>query len=474
MQRIGLIGITNLIVSLSGIILLPILTKNIPIEEYGMWAQINVTIGIVPTVVLLGLPYTMVRFLPSIEKKRNVQDFFYSLFVIILITTSVTTILIYNFSETIASILFDSKIIIVKILSLIIFIESLNYFIISYYRATQQIKKYSILSFSKTCLSISLVSFYVLLGKGIIGATIGLLLASIIILIITYIFLISEIGIKIPRFSNLKEYLNFGVPTIPDTLSKWIVNSSDRYIIGILLGTAYVGYYSPGYSLGALISMFFVPLNFILPAVLSKSYDEGNLEEVKIILSYSMKYFLTIAIPCVFGISLLSRPILVALSTSEIASESYLITPFIALGTLLFGIYTIVQQIIILEKKTMILGKIWIISAILNIMLNFILIPYMGMMGAAITTVFAFTFSLIFVSYYSSKHLRFDINRRFIIKTILASLFMSLIILELNPKGLLDIIFSVGIGAAIYFVILFFLKGFENKEFNLLKEIIKV
>ena len=41
-QRIGLIGITNLLVSLSGIILLPILTKNIPIEEYGVWVQIGV------------------------------------------------------------------------------------------------------------------------------------------------------------------------------------------------------------------------------------------------------------------------------------------------------------------------------------------------------------------------------------------------------------------------------------------------
>jgi O-antigen/teichoic acid export membrane protein len=473
MQRIGLIGITNLIISLSGIILLPILTKNLPIEEYGMWAQINVTIEIVPTLVLLGLPYTMVRFLPSIKKKEVIQDLFYSLFMVILITTSITAVLVYVFSETVASILFDSNVILVKVLALIVFIESLNCYIISYYRATQQIKKYSILSFTKTFVRLVLVSLYVLSGKGLLGATIGLLLSATFIFIITCISIISEIGIKYPKFSNLKEYLNFGIPTVPDTLSKWIVNSSDRYIIGIFLGTAYVGYYSPGYSLGALISMFFVPLNFILPAVLSKHYDEGNLDEIKKILSYSLKSYLTIAIPCVFGISVLSKSLLTILSTPEIASESYLITPFVALGTLIFGIYTIIQQIIVLKKNTILLGKIWILSATLNILLNFMLVPCIGITGAAITTAFAFVFSLIIVSYYALNNLRFETNSRFIIKIILASLVMSLFILTFNPIGLINIIFSVGIGAVIYFVILFFLKGFEIKDLIMLKRILK-
>jgi len=66
-----LIGVTNLFVSLTGIILLPILTKNIPVEEYGVWVQINVTIGLVPSVVMLGLPYTMVRFLAAAKKEKK-------------------------------------------------------------------------------------------------------------------------------------------------------------------------------------------------------------------------------------------------------------------------------------------------------------------------------------------------------------------------------------------------------------------
>jgi len=43
--------------------------KNLSIEEYGIWAQITASIGVFPGLVMLGLPYTIVRFLPAFKKK---------------------------------------------------------------------------------------------------------------------------------------------------------------------------------------------------------------------------------------------------------------------------------------------------------------------------------------------------------------------------------------------------------------------
>jgi|GEM_PF-4903873 len=70
-QRIGLIGITRLLLSLSGMILLPVLTKNLPIEEYGAWVQIMATIGLIAPLAEMGLSYTMVRFLAAEKDKRK-------------------------------------------------------------------------------------------------------------------------------------------------------------------------------------------------------------------------------------------------------------------------------------------------------------------------------------------------------------------------------------------------------------------
>jgi O-antigen/teichoic acid export membrane protein len=212
----------------------------------------------------------------------------------------------------------------------------------------------------------------------------------------------------------------------------------------------------------------------MLPVVLSKYYDENNMNEVKTVLRYSLKYFLLLAIPATFGLSLLSKPILTALSTPEIASQGYLVTPFVAVSALLFGIYAAFHHIIILEKKTKIVGTIWIMAAILNLGINIVVVPYMGILGAAITTLLAFAFALILTSFYSRKYFTFDIDFRFILKSIFASVAMSLVIIKWNPVGTLNILIIIGVCAVVYAVILFLLGGIKKEEIAFFKELFKV
>jgi len=473
-QRIGLIGITNLLLSLSGIILLPILTKNIPIGEYGIWVQISVTIGLIPAVVMLGLPYTMVRFLAAAKKREEIQEGFYSTAFIVLFTSAIASLLLFSLSKPIAASLLDNNLAIARILPLIVFIACLNGLLLNFFRTFQQVKRYSIFLFIQTYLNVALVAYFVLSGYGILGAVMGLLISSFFVFLIMASLIISEIGITIPKFTHIREYLAFGIPTVPGNLSHWVVNSSDRYVIGIFLGTAFVGYYSPGYALGSIISMFLAPLGFMLPAVLSKYYDENNMNEVKIVLRYSLKYFLLLAIPSTFGLSLLSKSLLTILSAPEIASQGYLITPFIAVSTLLFGVYAVIVSIIALEKKTKIMGIIWAMAAILNLGLNLIFIPYIGILGAAITTLLAFVFAFILTSYYSFKYFKFDIDFRFIFKSILASIVMSLVIIKWNPVGILNVLIVIGVCAIIYSTILLLLGGVKKEEIRFFRALFSV
>lgn len=472
-QRIGLVGITNLVGSLSGLILLPILTKNMPVESYGIWVQIIVTVGIVPNIVMLGLPAAMVRYLPSVNKAEDFQDIFYSFLSIVILTGFSASLMVYLLAGSIASVLFDGNTLAVQILSAIIFLESLNGILFNYFRATQQIKKHSVLLVTKTVLFIVLVSFFVLMGEGLTGALAGLLTKDIVVLLATTVIIGAEIGIKRPRFTNIKEYLSFGLPNVPGSMSQWIVNSSDRYVISGFLGTSAVGLYSPGYTLGNIVRMFLAPLNFMLPMILSKYYDENNLDEVKKILSYSLKYFLAVGIPAVFGLSFLSEQILLILSTPEIASKGYQITPFVALSALIFGVFIIFEKVIYLEKKTKTIGKIWMFAAVLNLGLNILIIPYIGIIGAAGTTLLSFIVGLCLIAYYSSKYLKFDVNFRFISKSLFASILMSLIVISWDPVNLFDALVMIGICAVFYFVVLTLLKGFAKEEIVFFKNLIR-
>lgn len=284
-------------------------------------------------------------------------------------------------------------------------------------------------------------------------------------------FIILNIGFKLPKLKNLREYLSFGLPTVPAYLSYWTVDSSDRYIIGILLGTAFVGYYNPGYTLGSIIALIYAPFAFLLPSILPKYYDENNIKKVRIFLEYSLKYFLLFAIPAAFGLSVLSKQVLIILTTTAIASNGYLITPFVALSSLLFGISGIINNLIILKKKTKIMGMIWIIAAILNLGLNIILIPYLGIIGAAVTTLLTYSIAFILTIFYLTKIFKFDFELIYILKSVTSSVIMSTIIFLIYPKGILNISITIILAIIIYIFLMFIMKGIDKKEIEIIREI---
>jgi O-antigen/teichoic acid export membrane protein len=476
-QRIGLVGITNFLIGLSGLILIPILTKTLPIEEYGTYVQITVTINLIPGMVMLGLPYTMVRFLAAVKSREEIREGYYSIMGITIVTAGVTSIALFILAEPIATTLFDNQVAATQILAAIVFLECINGLQFSYFRTFQQIKRYSSLTFFKTCLQLLMVGALVLAGYGIFGAAIGLFIADVVLFLGMGVLIVSETGVAIPTFRHLREYLSFGLPTVPGNVSSWIVNSSDRYVIALFLGAASVGYYSPGYTLGNTISMFIAPISFMLPAVLSKYYDEDNRQNVKMVLSYSMKYFLALAIPSVVGLSLLSKPMLTILSTPEIAEQGYLITPFLALGGLLFGLSAIITQILVLEKKTGVTGTIWILVAVFNLGLNIIFIPRIGIVGAATTTLIAYALVFIISTYYSFKYLTFDLNASFILKCIFASAVMGAVIViggGQMPSTLAPILLLIGVSALVYGACLLVLKGFKKEEIGFFRGLFRV
>lgn len=472
-QRIGLVGITNILVSISSIILLPILTKNLTIQDYGVWGLFVTTMSFIPLVVNLGLPFSMVRFLPVKKDKEEIKEEFYSIMFVLLFVGIITSIIVLIFSKQIALTLFDGNVAVAVLLSLSVIINMVNVSFISFLRTFQQMKVYSMITLLQTYVTVGLVILIVESGYKVAGVVAGNVLMEFIMLILVIAFVVHEIGFKFPRFKNIKEYLSFGIHTVPGNLSNWLVDLSDRYVIGILLGTAFVGYYSPGYTLGNLIAMFLAPFSFLLPPLLSSYYDQNRMDEVKLHLDYSFKYFLLISIPSVFGLSILSKPLLTILSTPEIAQHGYLITPFVALSALLLGIYGIIGQMLILEKKTKVIGLIWMIAAVINLGLNVISVPFFGIVAAAISTLISYGFVCIVASFYSLKNIELDFNMNFILKSLFASVIMSSVIIWINPVTILGIIMTIVICSVVYILILLLLKGISRTEIEFFKKIVK-
>ena len=457
-QRIGLVGLTNILISLSGLIFIPIITKSFTTAEYGMWAQVNTTIALVPNIANLGLPYTMVRFLSAEKDKEKIKDSFYPMITLTFISTLVICALFLIFGNQIANALFNGSMQILYITTAISFFACMNLMLITFFRTFQQMKRYSLFLVLQSYIGVFVSIYLTYAGYDIETVVLGLLTGYVAVFIMMSILILRYLGIGVGKWSNLKEQLEFTIPTIPSNVSSWVVDSSDKYVIGILIGSVAVGCYSPGYALGSILLMFLSPFAVLLPAILPEHYEKGNIEEVNKYLNYSMKYYLLLTVPAGVGMSVLSKPLLYIITTPEIALGGYLVTPFVCLGAIFMGMYGITNNILILEKNTMILGKLWIIVAISNIVLNLILVPHLNIIGAAIATLLCYILAFSVTAIASRKTMKLPFNGKEILKIAIASAIMGIVVYMMHPNGIINVLISIAVGVIVYFAIIFILK----------------
>lgn len=473
-QDIGVVSILGMTTGLSGILLLPIITKVLGVENYGIYIQFIVTLTLITGLTNLGLPYATVRFLAGEKNRQKIRGEVWSTVVLILSASIIATALIILFSKNIANSLFGGLTVVVIILAFLIPIETISSTLQNLFRVFQLIKHYTIFNIVKTYLELGIVIAVILSGFGIVQVALSLLIIRFLFLLIIIGIITKLVGIGKPVFSAMKEYFKFGIPTIPANLASWINDSSDRYVITLFLGVIAVGYYNPGYYLGTMLLIFSAPFDFVLVSISAEYYNKGEMKLVRNIFEKAIKYYLLLAVPSFLGISILAKPILTILSTPEIAAQSYLITPIVGFSILISGIGAVATgKSLYLAKKNHIVMISWLFVAIINIIFCIVLIPKMGIMGAALATLASFSFGFVFGTYFAIKYFDFSVDWGAILKTLVASIVMSIFILFIKPVTILNIILTVLIGIIIYSAIIFATKTFDKKEISLIKSMIK-
>ncbi len=463
-----------MLTSFSSILIIPIITRMLGVQDYGLYVQFTVTISLIMSFATLGLPYAMVRFLSSVKDRKQVQDDLFSSIALIAAFSILISLVLIAFSESLAKVLFENNTYLVIILAVIIPIDCIANALNNMFRVYQEVKKYVVYGLLKTYIEIAIITIIAFYGYGMIDIALSILVVRSIFLLIILMIVVPPLGIKIPRFSRMRDYLKFSLPTIPSNLSSWIINSSDRYIIEIFMGLTYVAYYNPAYNLGSLIQMFMTPINFVLVSLVAKYFEENKIDMLKELFKYSIKYYLLFAIPAFFGLSILSKQILTLIATPEMAENSYLVVPFSALSYLIMGFGGVsLGFACYLRKKTHIDMINWILIAAINIGLNLFLVPRMGILGAAIATLAASLIGYAFGIYFAFKYFDFEIDYRSIAKIIMASLIMSAAISNIHPDGLLKIIITIGIAVVIYIVSIIPMRLITKEEIRLITSFIK-
>lgn len=472
-RDVGFIGTVQILTSLSGFFLLPIITKTLGTYDYGLWAQINTTVSLISSLALMGLSMSFVRFLSSETDMKKIREAVYSIFFFVTVSGFLASLILYMLAEPLATFGFKDPeatyfVQAGSILILVNVVESISLF---YFRIFRQIEKFSYFTFFETFGKLLFILIFLKLGYGLLGVIAATLVIQSLIFLATFIIIISQIGFIIPRFTYIREYLGFSLPLTPNVIIRWVTESSDRYMVTYFLGLGSVGVYSAAYSIGNLIQLFVNPLQTILFPELSKLFDQNKMDEVKIYMSHSLRYFLIIAIPAVFGLSALAKPLIAVLTTPDFISGWFVI-PIVAFAGLMAGIFQIFVNTMFLIKETKPATYINIVAAVTNVLINLILIPIpsIGILGAAFSTLISFSLMAAFCVHVSLKHFELDFYYLDIAKSILSSTAMYFFVTSFTISGILELFEAIGAGLIVYLVVMLIVGGFTNHEVSLIKK----
>jgi O-antigen/teichoic acid export membrane protein len=471
-KDISFVAGAQVVVSLLQFIRLPILTKSLGISLYGTWSLIWVTVSLVVPLVTLGLGMAMVRFLAVEKDTAKIREGYYSvLFTVLAAGTFISLILTLCSNLFAASILGDiNHSQLVMLTSFMILSEALCQVSVLYFRTFRWMRLYSALLVGKAVVSVGLMISFLLLGWELQGIIIAILSSGVLSTTLALSVALKHAGFQFPRFTALRSYLKYGLPLIPTSALLWIMHSSNRYLIGYLMDIRDVGIYAAAYSLAHIVSLLLNPLQVVLLPTISKTYDEGDIPQTRIYLKYSLKYLMMLSIPAAFGLTILASPLLRILTTSEFISGS-IVVPLLAFGLVIYNFHRICIYILYLVKQTHWVVRLLVMAAILNICLNLLLIPYFGILGAAMASLIAYVVLGILTLFVSFRYLKFDLGFPFIAKSILASAIMAIIIWLLDPLGITMVAASMILGLIIYLTLILIFKGFSRNELIFVKSL---
>ena len=390
-----------------GFILLPIYTKYLTSDEYGLTESMYMLIMVLSIFFSLGSERSLYRLYYDYDINEK-KIFIGNVSILIFLISFIGTVFCFIFSDTL-SLVFKS----------IPFNPYFTYSILTAFLMSfslipltlLQIEEKAILFLklsTSSFLLIVLFSLYFLLveKEGAEGLVKGRFYGNLLIAPIYLYFVIKQSQFQ-PNKQMIKNIVLFSSPMIPILLTTWILNLSNRIFLEHFLTLSEVGIYSLAFKVSSLATIIPAAIFTAFSPIFYKYSNSNNtvLGNNKIQRLISIISYITIAV-C-FIVSIFSKEILL-LFFNENYKDAIELVPMLVLSAFLISISGFYNLMIYQDKKPKVIMNISILGAIISIISNYLLIPFLGIQGAAIATVI--TSSTIFILKYLYAKRNYTIN----------------------------------------------------------------
>ena len=386
-------------------LLIPLYTRKLDTTDYGSVDLIHTYISLLSPLLILRLDSAVFRFLIDEREKDDEQNkrIIISNAIITISITALVFFIIYLFIPLLIPLkyywLICANIIAVMFSSITLQIT----------RGIGKTKDYSIASVI-TGITIAVTNLILILGFNQ-GAD-SILIASSIGNILCFIYLAFRIHLKSyfspkhVRKDQLKTMLKYSIPMMPNAISWWIVNVSDRTIISLILGVAFNGIYTVSCKFSNLINNIFSIFNMSWQESASLHIDDEDRDNY----FSSMSNSIFILFMCIIIIIISALPIFYNLIVGAEYSESYIYIPILLIANLFHIAIQIFGGVYVAKKETKKIMNTTIVAAIINLVTNLALIKQFGLFAASFSTLIAYASMAIYRYYDIKKIVNIKIN----------------------------------------------------------------
>ncbi|GAB4335126.1 MAG: hypothetical protein Kow0037_14560 [Calditrichia bacterium] len=359
----------------------------LPVEQYGSFVVLLTVEKILVPVIGFGQNGTIQRFFYTFNGDQR-KVFLYNNFLILLILSISTIIFLsyvfYKWFCNLLNVRFFPYIMIVLIMVFPLMLKNYHLVILQMEKKTHKFIKYSI-SFEL----IRLMFFFITLSisKDVVNYFIATLLSATIVNIPMLLDFKKKILHEV-KFSFINESLLYGLPLIFHSLGGMLLIYSDRFLITHYLGNYYTGIYSFSYTVLMILPFVFNVINLAFYPYLydKKLFPKNKIDEV------FLPYGIILSIITIFalGFTIVLSTYFLPILKSGKYSSSVVYIKILSLVYFIQPFYLMCINKLNILKKTHYIGIITLVAAILNILLNLILIPKYELSGALVSTVFCY------------------------------------------------------------------------------------
>jgi len=386
-------------VMLLGLLSFPVFTRLFSVDEYGLLNLVIKTVAVFVVFAKMGIQNSVMRFYQDFALQgdsRTLQAYYSTLYFAVFAFAGLATIGFDLFIWLAPTQLMSPLLRQLLLLgSGLIFVRGIYSVLVGFWRVQERTILFnSVDALNKVCV-IVIICLLAFTWERSVRAFLGgsLLVEGTTVVIASYLLLRQRLVLPGACNSTLfKDAVMYGAPLIFYELFGVVLASADRFLVQYYLGARQLGYYSAAYNLSSSLQDSVVaPLALALFPIYMRLWATKGKEATQTFISTIFNHFALVSVGIIALAALTSRDAVVLLASDKF-QKAHTLVPLLVAALLLAASHFFIDPGLLIYRKTGIMARIAVYSTGVNIALNVLLLPRVGLFGAGVATLLSYLF----------------------------------------------------------------------------------